>query len=91
MLNLKYPEVFNSTEEELRACLPKDLPKLMTLNEWFHTDCAKVRGFEDHAQSVRDNETFKLIADVLVSKDTSKFKPTIKPNSDWRNWNSGNL
>jgi hypothetical protein len=91
MLNLKYPDVFISTEEELRACLPKDLPQLMSINEWFHTDCNKIRGFEDRSQSVRNNETFKLIADVLVSKDTSKFKPTKKSNSDWRNWKSGNL
>jgi hypothetical protein len=27
-----------------------------------------------------------MIADILVSKDTTKWKPTLKPNNDWRNW-----
>lgn len=91
MLNFKYPEVFNSTTEELRTCLPKDLPQIMTINEWYHTECNKVIGFEDKVPLVSANETFKLIAEVLVSKDTTKYKPTLKPNSDWRNWKSGNL
>ena len=91
MLNFKYPEVFNATEQELRTCLPKDLPILMTINEWYYTDCTKVRGFEDRSLSVFDNETYKIIADILVSKDITKYKPTKKPNSDWRNWKSGNL
>jgi hypothetical protein len=33
-----------------------------------------------------------MIADILVSKDTAKWKPALKPNNDWRNWpNAGHM
>lgn len=31
-------------------------------------------------------ETFLLIADVLVNRDPSRFRPTLPPNNHWRNW-----
>ncbi len=91
MLNLQHPDVFNSTAEELRTSIPNDLPQIMTINEWYHTDCYRANGYEATIPRARDNETFQLIAKVLVSKDTSVFKPTLKPNSHWSNWNSGDL
>ena len=39
-----------------------------------------------------DYETYKMIADILVSGDTTKRKPTLKPNNNWRNWpNAGHM
>jgi hypothetical protein len=91
MLNFQHPEIFNSTEEELRTCIPKDLPKLMTIDEWYHVDCYQARGFESSIPLPSSIETFQLIAEVLVSKDIKRYKPTMKSNSHWSNWKSGNL
>ncbi len=91
MLNFQHPEVFNSTEAELRTCLPKDLPKIMTLDEWYHVDCAKPIMYGDNVPLPSTVETFQLIADVLATRDKSKYKPTKKVNSNWRNWKSGEM
>lgn len=91
MLNFQHPEIFNSTDEELRTCIPKDLPKLMTITEWYHKDCMQVRGFENSIPLPSSIETFQLIAEVLATRDTTKYKPTLKPNSHWSNWKSGDL
>jgi len=31
-------------------------------------------------------ETYPMIAEVLVTKDISKWRPTLEPNYDWQNW-----
>jgi hypothetical protein len=36
-------------------------------------------------------ETFNLIAKVLVTKDVTNWKPTLEPNNSWKNWESGHL
>jgi len=36
-------------------------------------------------------ETYKLLAKILVTRDTANWKPTQKPNNSWKNWESGNL
>lgn len=37
-------------------------------------------------------ETWQLIAKVIVTKDPSKYKPTVKPNTHWKNWpDSGSM
>lgn len=36
-------------------------------------------------------ELFQLIAKILVSKDTTLWKPTQPANNHWSNWKSGNL
>jgi hypothetical protein len=37
-------------------------------------------------------ETWRLIAKVIVTGDTTLYKPTLKPNSHWKNWpDSGSL
>ncbi len=39
-----------------------------------------------------DYETYKMIANILVSKDITKWNPTLKPNNNWRNWpNAGHM
>ena len=36
-------------------------------------------------------ETYKLLAKILVTRDTTNWKPTQKANNSWKNWESGNL
>jgi hypothetical protein len=36
-------------------------------------------------------ETYKLLAKILATQDTTNWKPTQKANNSWKNWESGNL
>lgn len=93
-LDEEHPAVFRATDEELRTCLPSDLPKLMQINQWHHKAYYKNKhltspttyAVEEIGTKPSDYETYRMIADVLVSRDTTKWKPTLKPNNDWRNW-----
>ncbi|MDX2283487.1 MAG: hypothetical protein NW241_04965 [Bacteroidia bacterium] len=38
------------------------------------------------------SETWKLIASVIASNDSNEYKPTLEPNTHWKNWpDSGSL
>lgn len=79
------PDVISATEEELRQCIPKDLPKLMTIDSFHFVSIYE----EDHLPSTQ--ETYQLIAKVLVTQDPSSWQPTQAPNNHWSNWESGGL
>lgn len=81
-LVLEYRGLFLATEKELRRQIPKDLPCILTLNEWHHPDLAG-----DDLPSA--NETFQLIASVLCTGDASAYSPTLPPNTHWSNWPEG--
>jgi hypothetical protein len=85
-----YPLSFRATDSEIRQCLPNDLPKIMTIDQWHqesYTNYGVPQGVLPSQQ-----EAYQLMAKVLVTKDTSLFKPTLKPNNDWRFWpDSGGL
>lgn len=74
-----------ATEEELNQRLQVDVPLILRLNEWKHPDL-----IEDELPG--GNEAFQMIADVLASGDPMLYKPTLPPNTHWRNWlESGTL
>ena len=80
-------ELFRATEKELRKCIPADLPKLFVINKWYHNEYSFGQGMKPS-----ENETFQLISNILVTKDTTLWKPKLEPNSDWRNYpDAGNL
>jgi hypothetical protein len=74
-------EIFRANEQELRTCLPGDLPLLLQIDRWHHKPYSEYGGVKP-----REYETFQMIADILVTKDINKWKPTLKANNDWRNW-----
>lgn len=79
--------LFRATDKELRMHLPTDLPQLMQIDKWHHK-----RYYQGNGTKPSEYETYRMIADILVSKDTIKWKPTLKANNDWRNWpNAGYL
>jgi hypothetical protein len=82
------PDLFRATDAELRSLLPKDLPKLFVIDNWHHKPYYVFPDGVNKPFGVkpRDYETYPMIADILVTKDTTKWKPTLKPNNDWRNW-----
>ncbi|RZK01779.1 MAG: hypothetical protein EOO46_19255 [Flavobacterium sp.] len=80
-LDEEHQALFRATDKELRMCLPIDLPKLMHIDSWHHEFY-----YEGDGTKPSDYETYRMIADILVSSDTTKWKPTLQPNNNWRNW-----
>ncbi|WP_163411010.1 DUF7003 family protein [Flavobacterium ajazii] len=79
------PKLISARENEIRKHIPKDIPKLMTIDE-FHF----VSPY-DKANLPSKQETYKLIAKILTTRDITNWKPTQKTNNSWKNWESGNL
>jgi hypothetical protein len=71
-----------ATEDELRRRIPRDLPLLLRLDEWYHPDVA-----DDELPS--ETPTFQGIAEVLVWGDGNRYRPPAKPNTHWKNWPRG--
>ena len=85
----EYADVCRATNAEKRMHLPSGLPEIMTIDEWHHRSWY----FSHSPQSpgpVGDApssyETYRLIAEVLATRDPSRYRPTLKPNSHWSNW-----
>lgn len=84
----KQPEITRASDTEISRCIPKNLNKIMTIDSW-HQDV--YHQFEPNYPPSQQ-ETFQLIAKVLVTGDTKHFKPTKKTNNHWSNWpESGGL
>ncbi|KFC19881.1 hypothetical protein IO90_11680 [Chryseobacterium sp. FH1] len=79
------PTSISATEEEIRKHIPKDIPKLITIND-FHFVSAY-----DKTNPPSQQETYQLIAKILTTKNITNWKPTQKPNNCWKNWESGHL
>lgn len=79
------PTVISATEAEIRRHIPKDVPKLVTIED-FHF----VSAFET-SNPPSGQETYKLLAKILITGDTTYWRPTLEPNNNWKNWNSGDL
>jgi hypothetical protein len=141
-LVIKHRDLFRATNDELYKSIPKDLNKILVIDEWHHRDfyqndsdpveslpfpiptleqlkeafgelneislrelniskevLLKSLDFTEHNEKRIDNnkeewennrpssyETWQLIAKVLVTGDTSQYKPTLEPTSHWKNW-----
>jgi hypothetical protein len=142
-LVIKHRDLFRATNDELYKSIPKDLNKILVIDEWHHRDFyqndfdpveslpfpmptpeqlkeaiesqlgeislkeldiskeALLKSFDltehnekriDHNKEEWENnrpssyETWQLIAKVLVTGDTSQYKPTLEPTSHWKNW-----
>jgi len=90
----EHPTLFRATDEELRQCLPGNLPMLMHIDHWHHEPYYLFDAENARANNIprvsgikpSDNETYKMIANILVQNDTTKWVPSSNPNNDWRNW-----
>ncbi len=81
-LSEEHPGLFRATEEELRTCLPSNLPKLMVIDRWVHPEQVRYSGMGGPGAS--SCETFQTIARILSTRDTSLWKEPAAPNNDWR-------
>jgi uncharacterized protein DUF7003 len=66
-------------EKELRTGVLFDLFEVLRLDEWHHPDLSA-------GELPSDSETFRLLADLLVTGDLSRWQPTEHPNTHWKNW-----
>ncbi|MFE4360687.1 DUF7003 family protein [Kitasatospora sp. NPDC056800] len=75
----EYRTLLLADEAELRDHLPADLPPLLRIDEWNQPE-----DFWETRPS--GHETFRLVAEVLVSGDPGRYRPTLAPNTHWSNW-----
>jgi hypothetical protein len=138
LLITKHGDLLRATDDELYKGIPRELSKILVIDEWYHRDFVELYyeelsdahimqtyeinknlggtdflyDFETFKEIVRQDqkskneynkyewennrpsayETWQLIARVIATGDASLYKPTLKPNSHWKNWpNSGSL
>ncbi|MBK8207561.1 MAG: hypothetical protein IPK87_12360 [Planctomycetes bacterium] len=78
----KAREPLLATEHERRVSVLPQMHQILQLEDWHHPDVAN-----DELPS--RSETFRQLADVLVSGNASQYRPSIPPNTHWRNWPDG--
>jgi hypothetical protein len=80
------PRPFHATEAELRTHVPADLPRILTIDEWHHRYYAN--GYDGKLMGERPSsyETYPLLAEVLVSRDPTRWRPRLPANTHWSNW-----
>ena len=82
LLDKLYHEKLIATETETRERIPRDIPKILELRDWFHPDLVS-------GELPGGNETFKMIAAVLETGNAASYQPTHPPNTHWKNWPVG--
>ena len=78
-------ELISATESEIRQHIPSDIPKMTTIDQFHFVS------YYDKENPPSTQETYQLIAKVLVTQDASFWQPKNEPNNHWSNWESGNL
>lgn len=85
----EYADVCRATDAEKRKHLPNGLPELMIIDQWHHRRWYYMHSPSDPGpigDAPSSYETYRLIAEVLATRDPSRYIPTLKPNSHWSNW-----
>ena len=72
-----------ATVEELRVNVGPRLEQVLQLDEWNHPSVV------DEACRPSSSETFQQLAEVIVAGDIRRYRPTLLPNTHWRNWPEG--
>ena len=84
-LNETNPNLISATEDDTKKHIPIDLPKILTIKEFHFTS------IYDETNPPSKQETYQLIARILLTRDKNLWKPILKPNNHWTNLESGNL
>lgn len=71
-----------ATDDELAQRNPHSLPLWLRLDEWNHPDLT-------NEETPGNSETFRMLAEAIAHGDASHYRPTVKPNTHWRNWPEG--
>lgn len=81
-LPLKYRKMLLAKDDNermkkfLKAARP---PMILQLDEWYHPQLSL-------GELPSQTETFRMLAEVLVTGDVSRYAPTKLPNTHWSNW-----
>jgi hypothetical protein len=84
-LAARHPGPFRAREEELRAHIPNDLSRLLTLSDWHHRSFGVYEG-RVVGEPPGSYETYPMLAAVLEARDPALYRPTLPPNTHWSNW-----
>jgi hypothetical protein len=82
LLVLEHRPLFLLPDEQLKRCIPADLPQFIRLDAWHHNNLAM-------GELPSQIETFPLLAQALVSGNPSDYAPILAPNTHWSNWLEG--
>jgi hypothetical protein len=72
-----------ATPSERRENVLPELRQIMQLEEWNHPNVV------DDEDRPSGSETFQQLAQVLVTGDVNCYRPTLEPNTHWKNWPQG--
>jgi hypothetical protein len=72
-----------ATAEERRVSLLPDMTQILQLEEWHHPNVV------DEHDRPSGSETFRQLAEVLVTGNAGLYRPSQPPNTHWRNWPEG--
>jgi hypothetical protein len=72
-----------ATPAERRISVAPEMTELLVLDEWHHPNVV------DDEERPSGSETFRQLAEVLVTGDASRYRPTRPPNTHWSNWPDG--
>lgn len=76
-------ELVLATPSEQRVSVRPEMTRILQLEEWHHPDVV------DENSRPSCSETFQQLAEALHSGDVSIYKPSMAPNTHWRNWPDG--
>jgi hypothetical protein len=80
----EYRHLLLTTPAEQYHYVPHDLPVILQLADWHHPDLA-----DGELPSATD--TFRMLAEVLVTGDPGQYVPQTPPNTHWRYWPMGGM
>jgi hypothetical protein len=81
----EHRDLLLATEDERREGVPRDLPRLLQIDEWRHP-----RFLDGELPS--ESESFQRIAEVLARRDARAWRPAERPNTHWKHWpHSGSI
>lgn len=71
-----------ATPQERRVSVMPDMDQILQLEEWHHPNVAA-------GDRPSESDTFRQLADVLVTGDAGLYRSSRRPNTHWSNWPYG--
>ena len=72
------------TESERRVSVLPEMEQILLLDEWYHPDVVD-------AELPSQVSSFQQLADVLATRDITKYSPQDSPNTNWSHWPDGGI
>jgi len=72
-----------ATAQERRVSVLPNMPQILQLEEWHHPNVV------DNDDRPSGSETFQQLAQVLATGNVGLYRPSLPPNTHWRNWPGG--